>query len=87
MMAFIAQLVNFALSLFLWLIVGRCVLSLLVGGRPNFFTDLFRRGTEPVYALVRRVTPRRVGDRYIPWLSVLVLVLLRLLLVPLLREG
>ena len=87
MMAIIAQLVNFALSLFLWLIVGRFVLDLLVGGRQNFFTDLFRRGTDPVYALVRRATPRRVADRYIPWLTVLTLVLLRLLLLPLLREA
>ena len=85
MIAFVAQLVNFALSLFLWLIVGRFVLELLVGGRRNFFTDLFRRGTDPVFSLVRRVTPRSVSDRYIPWVSVVLLVALRLMLYPMLR--
>ena len=87
MMAPLAQLLNFALSFFFWLIVGRFLLGLLVGDRPNFFMDLFRRGTDPVYALVDRVTLGRVAPRYIPWLSLLLLGVLRLLLLPLLRPD
>ena len=88
MIAFVVQLLNFALSVLFWLILGRYVLDLLVGDRRNFFTDLFRRGTDPVFAVVRRITPAFVGSRHIPWISLLLLVLLRLLLLPLLRlEG
>ena len=49
-------------------------------------TDLFRRGTDPVFAVVRRLVPRFVGDRHIPWLSLVLLFALRLPLLPLLRD-
>jgi uncharacterized protein YggT (Ycf19 family) len=81
-MALIAHLLNFALSLFFWLIIGRAVLGLLSGGRSNFFTDLFRRGTDPVFAVVRKVTPKFVPDGSIPILSLLLLVVLRFALLP-----
>jgi uncharacterized protein YggT (Ycf19 family) len=84
MVAFVAQLVNYGLSLLFWLIVGRWVLSLLVGDKQNFFTQLFWRGTEPVYRLVRRITPRFIGDAWLPLCTIVLIVLLRLALVPLL---
>ena len=87
MIPLLAQLLNFALSFFFWLIVGRFLLGLLIGDRPNFFMDLFRRGTDPVYALVGRLTLGRVAPRYLPWLSLLLLGVLRLLLLPLLRAA
>jgi uncharacterized protein YggT (Ycf19 family) len=87
MIPLIAQLVNFALSLFFWLIIGRAVLGILSGGRSNFFTDLFRRGTDPVFALVRRITPEFIPDGSIPALSLLLLVVLRFALLPWLISG
>ncbi len=84
MIAFVAQLVNFALAFFFWLIIGRFVLGLLVGERRNFFAEMLRRGTDPLFCLVRRVTPSAVGDRFIPVVSLLLLVALRLVLLPLL---
>jgi uncharacterized protein YggT (Ycf19 family) len=83
-MSLLAQLLLYALSLLFWLIIGRAVLTMLAGGRENFITGLFKRGTDPVFRLVRWVTPRFVPDAFIPLLSLLLLVLLRLPLLPLL---
>jgi uncharacterized protein YggT (Ycf19 family) len=85
--AFLAQLANTALSLLMWLIVGRLALDLLVGDRPNFMSAFFHRFTDPVLRAVRAIAPRFVGDRFIPVLSVLLLVAARLLLLPLLRTS
>ena len=87
MVVLFAHLLNFALSLFFWLIIGRAVLGLLSGGRSNFFTDLFRRGTDPLFAVVRRLTPRFIPDGSIPALSLLLLVVLRFALLPWLLAG
>lgn len=87
-MVVVAHLLNFALSLLIWLIIGRAVLRFLVGDRRNFIVDLFRLATDPLFRLIRRLTPRFVGDGLIPWLSILVLLALRVALLPLLRpEG
>ena len=85
MTTLLAHLVNTALALFLWLIVGRFVLDVLTGGRRNFFTDLFHRATDPVFRLTRHIMPGFIGDRAIPLLSLALLFGLRLLLLPLLR--
>ena len=85
MISFIAQLVNTALALFLWLIIGRAALQLLIGQRRNFFSEVFRRSTDPLFALVRRVTPPAVADRFIPWLTVALLLALRFALLPVLK--
>ena len=81
-MTLVAHLLNFTLSFFFWLIIGRAVLGILTGGRTNFVTELFRRGTEPVFFAVRRVTPAFVPDASIPILSLLIIVVLRFALVP-----
>jgi hypothetical protein len=80
----VIHLINTALALLFWLIIGRFVLDVLIGGRRNFFSDLFHRATDPVLSLTRRITPAFIADRYIPWLSLLLLIGLRLLLLPLL---
>ena len=85
MLTVLAHLLNFALSLLIWLIVGRFVLGLLVGRRENFITELFRRATEPVFQLVRRVVPAFISSAYIPFVTILALTALRFALLPALR--
>jgi hypothetical protein len=79
------------LEFFIWLILGRIALRLLMAllgaQQTNFFTELFRRGTDPLFYVVRRATFGRVTDRYIPLLTLLLLFLLRVPFVRLLREG
>jgi len=87
MLELVGQLLNFTLSFFLWMMLGRLVLGLLTGGRTNFVTETFRRATLPVFVAVRWITPASVSDRHIPVLSLPLLVALRILLLPILREG
>jgi len=69
------------------MMIGRLVLGLLAGGRTNFFTELFRLGTLPVFVAVRWITPRFVPDQHIPVLSLPLLLALRILLLPALYPG
>ncbi len=78
----IAQAINFVLYVIMWLLIGRFVLVLLFGRRPNPIVDLMRRLTDPLLRLVRRLAPSFVADRYIPVLTLLLLVLLRFMLLP-----
>jgi uncharacterized protein YggT (Ycf19 family) len=84
-MSFVAQLLNFALAMAFWLILGRIALTLLTGGREGFFMGVFVKGTEPVFAVVRRLTGGRLGERGVALVSLVLLVALRLALVPVLR--
>ena len=85
MLNIVAHLLNFALSLLIWLIVGRYLLRLLVGQRENFVTELFRVATEPAFRAVRVIAPSFIGGAYIPLLTILALIVLRLALLPALR--
>ena len=87
MTALIGQTLNFLLSLLFWLLIGRIVLEALIGQRPNVIATLFQRLTDPVLRLVRRATPSFVADRYIPLVSLILLTVLRVLLLPLLRQA
>ena len=80
-MQLVAELVNFALAFVFWATLGRILLTLMSGGRDNFFLGVLRKATDPFYAVVRRVAP----ERWVP-IGVLVLaVVLRIALLPLLR--
>ncbi len=82
----IAQLINFALALVFWMILGRILLTAITGGHEGFFMGVFRKATDPAYALVRRVTGERVGELGVAVIALLLVVVLRISLLPLLRE-
>ncbi len=67
---------------FFWMMLGRLALALISFGRRTIFTDIFEKATLPVTWMVRRVTPRSVGDAHIPWLSLPLLLALMILLAP-----
>ena len=78
----VAQLVNYALALVFWLIIGRLALTVLTGGRQGFFMGVFVKGTEPVFAVVRLLTGGRLGDRGVAVLALVLIVVLRIALLP-----
>jgi uncharacterized protein YggT (Ycf19 family) len=82
----LAQLINFALSLVFWMILGRMLFSAITGGRESFVMGVFRKGTDPVYGLIRRATGGRLGDVAVAVLALLLVTVLRIALLPLLRE-
>ncbi len=68
------EIIRFTVEFFLWFMIGRVVLAVLAHGKENFFTDLFRKATWPVFYVVRVITPRSVGDGHIPVLSIPLLI-------------
>jgi uncharacterized protein YggT (Ycf19 family) len=82
----VAQLVNFLLALVFWMILGRILLTAITGGREGFFMGVFRKATDPVYAVVRRVTGGRLGDVAVALVALVLVIALRIALLPLLRE-
>jgi len=85
-MSLLAQLVNFALSLVFWMILGRLLFSAMTGGRESFVLGVFRKATDPVYGVIRRLTGGRLGDVGVVILSLLLVTVLRIALLPLMRE-
>ncbi|HZO32085.1 MAG TPA: hypothetical protein VFH48_39515 [Chloroflexota bacterium] len=83
----LAEIVNFILAFFLWMLLGRFVLALLSGGRRTFFTELFEKATAPAIYVVRRITPSFVPDVHIPILALPLLLALRILIAPLVQPG
>ncbi|MER3398568.1 MAG: hypothetical protein C4315_05435 [Chloroflexota bacterium] len=84
MVAVLAEALNWLLALFMWAIIGRLVLELITGGHRSIFSEFLRRLTDPLFWVVRQAMPRFVGDRFIPVLTLLLVIVLRLLLLPLL---
>ncbi len=93
------QLFNYTLSFIMWLIVGRVVLSIFTSNRQNFILSFFIRFTEPVYKVTRtifpfaRVTPGRQEtfwgniEGFIPLLSIIIIIILRILFALLFSQG
>ena len=85
-MSLLAQLVNFALSLVFWMILGRMLFSAMTGGRDSFVLGVFRKATDPVYGVVRWLTGGRLGDVAVAVLALLLVTILRIALLPFMRE-
>jgi len=62
----IAILINTLLTIIMYAVLIRCVLSFLPVNRDNGFVALFFKYTEPIMALARRLTDRLLGGRYMP---------------------
>ncbi len=77
---FLFQFINYTLSFLMWMILGRILLTLMIGNRDMIFTRLFQKVTEPVYLVVRKTLPF-VKESCVPAVSVVVIILLRLVLI------
>jgi len=51
------QIINYTLSFLMWMIVGRIVVTLITGNNQNLILGLFRKVTDPVYAVVLAILP------------------------------
>jgi len=85
-MLIFVQLVNYTLSMLMWLIIGRAALGLLTGGRPGLVQSAFDLPTRPLFALTRRALPF-LGERWAPLVTLLVIGALRLSLILLARPA
>lgn len=77
---FLFQFINYTLSFLMWMILGRILLTLMIGNRDMIFARLFQKVTEPVYLVVRKALPF-MKESCVPAVSVVVIILLRLVLI------
>ncbi|HKZ05972.1 MAG TPA: hypothetical protein VJU81_10920 [Methylomirabilota bacterium] len=74
---FLLQTVNYLLATAQWLIVGRLVLGLFIRNPANAVWQVFLISTEPPYRVSRRLTGGHVGERWIPLVSLVWLLVAR----------
>jgi YggT family protein len=85
--AAVARIVDMALTLYMWIIIIRAVLSWVNPDPYNPIVRLLYRVTEPVMALVRRWIPLRgMGIDLSPMIILLAIVFLQSFLVPSLAQ-
>lgn len=54
---YVFQLINYTLSFLMWMILGRVVVTLISAAKENVIAGMFRKVTEPVYAVVQTIVP------------------------------
>lgn len=79
----LATLVDFALSAYMWVIIGRAIISWVNADPYNPIVRFLYEITEPVLSRIRRVVPVFGGGLDLsPMLLILALIFLRSFLVP-----
>ena len=82
----VIQVINYTLSFLMWMIVGRAILTLMIGNRQNIMMLAFAKVTEPIYRVTRTILPFAKG-RWVPVLSFFLLALIRLAMILILHPA
>jgi len=82
----IATLVEFALSAYIWVIIGRAVISWVNADPYNPIVRFLYEITEPALSRIRRVVPVMGALDLSPMILILALIFLRSFLVPTLHQ-
>jgi YggT family protein len=78
----IAKLINFALSAYIWVVIGSAVISWVNADPYNPIVRFLRQATDPLLAKIRRVLPVMGGLDLSPMVLILIIVFLQSFLVP-----
>ncbi len=82
----IAKLLNFALSAYIWIVIGRAVISWVNADPYNAIVRFLVQATEPLLMRIRRVIPPMGGLDLSPVILILGIVFLQSFLVPTLQQ-
>ncbi len=82
----IAKLLNFALSAYIWVVIGRAVISWVNADPYNPIVQFLVRATEPLLVRIRRFLPIMGGLDLSPMILILAVVFLQSFLVPTLQQ-
>ncbi|MBI5640532.1 MAG: YggT family protein [Nitrospirae bacterium] len=82
----IFQLINYTLSFLMWMIVGRFILSRIIGGRQNIILSAFIKLTEPVFRVTKKILPFAKAG-FIPFFSIVLIIIIRLMLIVFFKPG
>ena len=82
----IAKLINFALSAYMWVVIGSAVISWVNADPYNPIVRFLRQATDPLLVRIRRVLPVMGGFDLSPMVLILAIVFLQSFLVPTLMQ-
>jgi YggT family protein len=82
----VAKLLNFALSIYIWVIIGSAVISWVNADPYNPIVRFLRQATEPLLIRIRRVLPIMGGLDLSPMVLILAVIFLQSFLVPTLQQ-
>jgi len=82
----VATLVDFALSAYMWVIIGRAVISWVNADPYNPIVRFLYEVTEPLLSRIRRVVPVGGGIDLSPMVLIMGIIFLQSFLVPTLRR-
>jgi YggT family protein len=83
----IAKIINFILSAYIWIIIGRAIISWVNADPYNPIVRFLYEITEPVLSRIRRIIPVFVGGiDFSPMILILIIIFLQSFLVPTLQQ-
>ena len=82
----VAKLLNFALGAYIWIVIGRAVISWVNADPYNPIVRFLVQVTEPALARIRRVLPAMGGLDLSPMILIFAVVFLQSFLVPTLQQ-
>ncbi|MEA3468620.1 MAG: YggT family protein [Thermodesulfobacteriota bacterium] len=83
----IAQLIDFLLTAYMWIIIGRAVISWVNADPYNPIVRFLYNVTEPLLSRIRRLVPMNMGGiDFSPMILILAIMFLQSFLVPTLKQ-
>ncbi len=83
----IAQLVDFLLTAYMWVIIGRAVISWVNADPSNPIVRFLYEVTEPLLSRIRRLLPMSMGGiDFSPMILIMAIMFLQSFLVPTLKQ-
>ena len=82
----IADLLNFVLSAYIWIVIARAVISWVNADPYNPVVRFLHQGTDPVLNRIRRFLPAMGGFDLSPMVLIFAIIFLQSFLVPTLRQ-
>lgn len=82
----VLTLINYSLSFLLWMVLGRVVLGLFIGDRQNIIMEIFRKATDPLYFITRKLLPF-ASEKWVPALAIALIIIIRIILIVLFGPG
>ena len=83
----VAQLIDFILTVYMWIIIGRAVVSCVNADPYNPIVKILYAATEPLLGRIRRVLPMSMGGiDFSPMVLIMIIMFLQSFLVPTLTQ-
>ncbi len=83
----VAQLIDFLLTAYMWIIIGRAVISWVSADPSNPIVRFLYEATEPALSRIRRFLPMSMGGiDFSPMILIMAIMFLQSFLVPTLKQ-